>query len=125
MKNLAPEIYRQRLTIEWIYKELPSKEDWKKYLSKLSELLEMQIIYWPFVHNWAEESNPNEFGAREWFAIRTTSWVHMYTREKKWKLLTVDIYTCKKFEPVLAVEFTKDFFELIKVEFDSRWYKWV
>jgi len=120
MKNLAPQIFRQRLIIEALYKELPTKERWEQYLKELSDLLDMEIVHGPFVHNWAEEAKPKEFGAWEWFAIWTTSWVHMYTREKLGKLLTVDIYTCKEFDPKVAVEFTKTFFDLKEIVYNDN-----
>lgn len=115
MKDLAPQIFRQRLAIEGIYETFPSKEQWVEYLNKLSEVLGMQIVHGPFVDNRAEQAKPKEFDGWEWFAIRTTSGVHMYVRERDEKLLTVDIYTCRWFDPQVAVEFTKNFFQLIEV----------
>ena len=44
----------------------------------------------------------------------------MYTWQKKGKLITIDIYTCKFFDPLVAVNFTKLFFDLVKIEFNDN-----
>jgi hypothetical protein len=104
MENLAPEIHRQRLVIEGVPKRAISHEEIVEYLSLLSVELEMCALIEPVTH-----LSP-KFGWAGWIHWETSG-AHFYAWETPLLFFSVDIYTCKAFDPVRAVEFTAKFFE--------------
>lgn len=103
MRDLAPEIHRQRLVIEG-YPQAPIEAgDISDYLSKLSEILQMNVLQEPVtnlssLYGWA--------GWIHW----ETSGAHFYAWEQPRLFFSVDIYTCRAFDPVEATRFTAEFF---------------
>lgn len=109
MRNLASRIYRQRLVIEGIYSIDVTPKKLKEYMKRLSKNLEMTIIYGPIVKNLAGKLNPLHDGF-EAFMIWAESGTQVYTWKNE-NFFTVDIYSCKKFEVMPAVDYTKCFFK--------------
>ena len=58
----------------------------------------------------------DKFGWAGWIHWETSG-AHFYAWESPRLFFSVDIYTCKKFDPLKAVEFTKDFFKVSTVEY--------
>lgn len=114
MKNLAPEIHRQRAVIEGYPLAPISDQHIKDYLTKLSDVLEMKTLITPVTHE------SKKYGWAGWIHWETSG-AHFYAWEKPRLFFSVDIYTCKPFEITRAVEFTKDFFSIPHphVEFDE------
>lgn len=114
MKDLAPNIFRQRLIIEGLteFRLLPAFM--VEYLESLSKELGMVPLGTPSCSHHAE------FGwccHMHWI----TSGVHMYTWENCSPLFfSVDIYTCKPFDEKAAVEFTKNFLAGTLIELEHR-----
>ena len=111
MKNLEPKIYRQRLIIEGHYAIEANGETIRKYLTKLSQVLKMRIFSGPFSwppDKWTyPEVKLHELNG---FVAWTESGCHVYA----WrfcKFFTADIYSCKKFDDLEVVKFTKEFFK--------------
>jgi S-adenosylmethionine decarboxylase len=103
MKNLAPTIHRQRQVIEG-YPRLPiSAKQIRDYLSKLSDLLEMKTLLRPVTHR------SDKFGWAGWIHWESSG-AHFYAWEQPVLFFSVDIYTCKRFNPKKAVRFTKQYF---------------
>ena len=115
MRDLAPDIYRQRLVIEGIYTSYDGPEALEKYMTELSQRLNMRIVYGPIVKNLSGGYDPAHRG-HECVMIWTESGAQIYTWERN-HFFTVDIYTCKKFSVETAVSFTKDFFKASDIEF--------
>ena len=113
MKDLAPDIYRQRLVIEG-YPEKPiSDEEIKRYLSALSIEIDMKQLIEPVT------DRSDLYGWAGWIHWETSG-AHLYAWEQPKLFFSVDIYTCKAFKPEDAVAFTKDFFnasEIVYKEF--------
>lgn len=109
-KDLAPNIYRQRLVIEGFPAAAISDEQIKDYLSKLSPLLEMVTILDPITHS------SDKFGWAGWIHWETSG-AHFYAWERPLLFFSVDIYTCKEFDPQVAVDFTRDYFNATEVVF--------
>jgi hypothetical protein len=110
MKDLAPEIYRQRAVIEG-YPNKPLKaQEIKDYLTGLSDTLKMITLIEPITHR-----SPS-YGEAAWIH-RETSGAHFYAWDVPRLFFSVDIYTCKKFDIKDAVEYTKSFFSIEGVEF--------
>ena len=115
MKNLAPDIFRQRLIIEGIYIEKPTVFSLKRLMQSLSKKLGMKIIYGPLVHDLAGNLNPLHKGF-ECNLIWAESGASVYTWDRN-SFFSVDIYTCKKFDSKVAVKHVKTFFKAKEIQF--------
>ncbi len=104
MKDLAPQIYRQRLVIEATLLSPIKKESVNVYLKKLSKLLKMTLVMGPLTRE-----NPR-YGFSS-YIYWEESGTHFYYWHKPFPFLSVDIYSCKKFDKSNAVRFTKEFFK--------------
>lgn len=110
MKDLAPEIYRQRAVIEGYPEKVITDEDIKDYLSKLSEILKMTTVLDPITHR------SDKYGEAGWIHWETSG-AHFYAWEVPMLFFSVDIYTCKAFDVQDALKFTQDYFKATEVEF--------
>lgn len=108
--DLAPQIYRQRLVIEGHPKAPISDVAIKQYLSELSRVTGMIQLIEPVTHN------SDAYGWAGWIHWETSG-AHFYAWDQPLLFFSVDIYTCKAFDPKVAVEFTKQFFNASSVEF--------
>ena len=111
MKDLAPDILRQRLVIEGYPAEKITDQQIKTYLSQLSEAVEMHALMEPITHQ------SERFGWAGWIHWETSG-AHFYAWDDP-LFFSIDIYTCKAFEPAVAVEFTRRFFNATQVESKS------
>jgi hypothetical protein len=112
MKDLAPEIYRQRLVIEGVCPKPITDKQIIDYLSKLSDTLKMRTVLAPVTHR------SDLYGWAGWIHWETSG-AHFYAWEQPRLFFSVDIYTCKRFDIDEAVAFTQDFFQATKVEHKS------
>tara|TARA_B110000208_G_scaffold191374_1_gene258030 strand:- start:1574 stop:1921 length:348 start_codon:yes stop_codon:yes gene_type:complete len=104
MKDLAPDIYRQRLVMEFILNNKIESHKLVEYSEKLTEKLGMTLVSSPILtyapdYGWSVYVHWKESG------------MHIYTWDKRDPVfISVDLYTCKKFEINDALNYTKDFF---------------
>ncbi len=110
MKDLAPNILRQRLVIEGYPAKVISDTQIKSYLLELSEKLKMKTLLEPVTHR------SDKFGWAGWIHWESSG-AHFYAWEQPVLFFSVDIYTCKAFDRKTAVEFTSEFFDTKTVEF--------
>ena len=110
MKDLAPEIHRQRLVIEGYPANPISDDDIKNYLSKMSEVLEMNKLQEPVTNL------SSRYGWAGWIHWENSG-AHFYAWESPTLFFSVDIYTCKPFDPQKAVKFTSEFLGSDTIEF--------
>lgn len=103
MRDLAPEIHRQRLVIEGYPAHPISGLDISDYLSKTSEILGMTVLRDPVT------SHSSRFGWAGWIHWETSG-AHFYAWERPRLFFSVDIYACKQFDARSAVDFTAEFF---------------
>src|SRR5579871_2134033 len=103
MKDLAPEIYRQRAIIEGYPNGSLTATDIKAYLSGLSKALDMLQLAEPVTHR-----SPR-FGEAAWIHWESSG-AHFYAWDQPRLFFSVDIYTCKPFDIKDAVAYTKKFF---------------
>jgi len=108
VKDLAPDIYRQRLVVEGYPKNPITAEQIKDYLSKLSGELKMVTLLEPIAH-----LSP-KFGWAGWIHWETSG-AHFYAWDRPRVFFSVDIYTCLKFSNEDAVRFTKEYFDATEV----------
>lgn len=116
MKNIEPNIYRQRLIIEAHYSINVDGEMIRKYLLLLSGELGMHVyISEPIIHSATGHGKPIHDGY-EGVIFWVESGAVIYVWEK-FKFLTVEIYSCKPFDNEGALQFTKNFFKVIEAEY--------
>ena len=101
--DLAPSILRQRLVIEGTCAKPVDAEAVCKYLEALSDACGMRALMAPMAHR------SERFGWAGWIHWETSG-AHFYAWETPIPFFSVDIYTCKAFDPVGAVRFTREFF---------------
>jgi len=110
MIDLAPEIYRQRAVIEGYPNQPLTASEIKAYLSNLSDVLKMKTLIEPVTHR-----SPT-YGEAAWIHWESSG-AHFYAWDQPRLFFSVDIYTCKEFDVKDAVDFTKKFFSVEKLEF--------
>lgn len=110
MKDLAPDIYRQRLIIEGYPGFIIKDHHIIKYLSQLSDELEMINLSETVTHR------SDKFGWAGWIHWESSG-AHFYAWEQPRLFFSVDIYTCKSFDKHKAIEFTKLFFKTNEITF--------
>lgn len=108
MEDLAPQIYRQRLVIEGYPRQAIDDEQIKKYLSELSTIIEMHQLIPAVTHR------SDLYGWAGWIHWENSG-AHFYAWETPLLFFSVDIYTCKEFDPVVAERFTERFFEANRI----------
>ncbi len=109
MKDLAPQILRQRLVIEGYPAKAIGSEEIKDYLSKLSDTLHMTTLIEPVTHL------SDKFGWAGWIHWESSG-AHFYAWQRPILFFSVDIYTCKAFNNDDAVRFTKQYFSASEIE---------
>ncbi len=110
MKDLAPEIYRQRLIVEGYCIRPIDDAQIKDYLTRLSKVLAMTALIEPVTHR------SDLYGWAGWIHWETSG-AHLYAWEQPRLFFSVDIYTCKAFNVKDAVEFTRRYFKASQIEF--------
>lgn len=110
MKDLAPMIHRQRLIIEGYPAKPITETEIKDYLSELAEVTDMVRLTEPVTHQ-----SPL-YGWAGWVHWETSG-AHFYAWDQPLLFFSVDIYTCKAFDPQKAIEFTKRFFNASQIEY--------
>lgn len=110
MKDLAPTIHRQRLIIEGYPSKPISEQEIKDYLAELATVTDMVRLTEPVTHQ-----SPL-YGWAGWVHWETSG-AHFYAWDQPLLFFSVDIYTCKQFDPEKTVAFTKEFFNASQVEF--------
>lgn len=101
--DLAPTIYRQRLVVEGYPENAVTSEQIIDYLQKLSDVLEMKTLITPVT------DRCDQFGWAGWIHWETSG-AHFYAWEQPVLFFSVDIYTCKEFDPRKAEAFTQKYF---------------
>lgn len=110
MRNLAPQIHRQRLVIEGYPSGVIDSTSVERYLSQLSGVLDMTTIGRPVTHR------SERYGEAGWIHWEDSG-AHFYAWDQPLLFFSVDIYTCKPFDARDAVDFTSAFFSTSEVEF--------
>lgn len=101
--DLAPRIHRQRLVVEGIPAKPITREEIVDYLRELGDVTEMLVLTDPVTHE-----SPM-YGWAGWVHWETSG-AHFYAWDVPQLFFSVDIYTCKAFDPDEVVRFTADTF---------------
>lgn len=114
MKNLAPDIIRQRLLIEGFYSIEVNRKTIQDYFKVLTKSLRLRMYGKPIIFS------PGGIGKKEnqgydAFVPLIDSGISAYIWSNS-KFLSVVMYTCKSFDEKVAMKVTKDFFKVKKAE---------
>lgn len=104
-KDLAPDICRQRLVVEGTLHNPFSPREMTEYCEDITKVLNMTAVTSPVCN-----FDPN-YG---WCAFMhwKESGMHVYGWDERTPpFFSVDIYTCKKFNPIDVIKFTENFFK--------------
>ncbi|WP_250445800.1 S-adenosylmethionine decarboxylase [Actinotalea sp. C106] len=108
MRDLAPEIHRQRLVVEGLCREPIDAASISAYLSQLSKSIDMVELTEPVTHQ-----SPL-YGWAGWIHWETSG-AHFYAWDQPRLFFSVDIYACKPFVAQSAVELTREWFDATEV----------
>ena len=117
MRDLAPDILRQRLLIEGFYTATVDSVVVEKYLVDLAKHLNLRTYGKPIVHapgGLGKEENAG-FDA---FIPLIDSGISLYVWSKKRFFATV-LFTCKSFDVQEALHFTRSYFAAKEIEHRS------
>lgn len=115
MKDLEPKIYRQRLTIEAKYECIITKKIIKSFLDDFAKEIEMTPLTKPLIFSPNKRQHPVHHGIAG-FIGWAESGCSIYTWDK-FNFLTIEVYTCKKFDNFKAVNFVKRYFNCKDIVF--------
>ncbi len=103
LTDLAPDIHRQRLVIEGVPAHPIDDGAIVEYLRGLSKVCGMVTLIDPVTHR------SDKYGWAGWIHWETSG-AHFYAWEAPRLFFSVDIYTCKAFDPATAVIYTSQYF---------------
>lgn len=108
MKDLAPEIIRQRLLIEGLYTAEIDREAVERYLTGVAAHLGLRTYGPPIVHapGGAGQDDNEGFDA---FIPLIDSGISLYVWSKK-RFFAAVLFTCKAFDTPAALDFTRRHF---------------
>lgn len=107
-RDLAPTIQRQRLVVEGVPAEVIGAAAISRYLERLGDVTEMVVLAAPVTNR------SDQFGWAGWVHWETSG-AHFYAWEEPMLFFSVDIYTCKAFDPAAVVEFTRGVFQASEI----------
>lgn len=103
MRDLAPEICRQRLVVEGLCDAPIDDLSIRGYLTALSTTIHMVTLLEPVTHR-----SPL-YGWAGWIHWETSG-AHFYAWETPRLFFSVDVYACKAFEADAVVALTREWF---------------
>lgn len=108
MRDLAPDIVRQRLLIEGLYEREITREDVEHYLIGIAAHLSLRTYGSPIVHapGGAGKDANEGFDA---FIPLIDSGISLYVWSKR-RFFAAVLFTCKAFDEQAALAFTREFF---------------
>tara|TARA_Y100000034_G_C6608355_1_gene264873 strand:+ start:65 stop:421 length:357 start_codon:yes stop_codon:yes gene_type:complete len=110
MKNLAPDILRQRFLIEGFANIDVDKNVIENYFKKITESLSLRMYGEPIIFSPGGEGKEENQGY-DAFVPLIDSGISLYYWSSA-KFLSVVIYTCKSFDENKALGVTKEFFKV-------------
>jgi hypothetical protein len=115
MRDLAPQIIRQRLLIEGLYSIDVDQTAVESYLFGIASHLDLRTYGTPTVHA------PSGLGKQEnegfdAFIPLIDSGISLYVWSSA-KFFACVLFTCKKFDTELAISYTRDFFGASEIDY--------
>ena len=117
MKDLAPEITRQRLLIEGNYSIEVQESNVREYLLQLAAELDLRTYGEPIIHS-PEGTGKDENQGFDAFIPLIDSGISIYVWSSA-RFLAVVLFTCKAFDSEAAIAFTENYFSMTESESKS------
>jgi hypothetical protein len=109
MRDLAPDIFRQRMLIEGFYTIEVDREVLKTYLLGIAEALNLRAYGEPVIFSPASGMGKAENQGFDAFLPLIDSGISAYIWSQR-QFFSIVLYTCKGFDEQAAIAYTKDFF---------------
>ena len=110
MRDLAPDIFRQRLLVEGFYSGEMTAERLTNYLLGVAAHLELRTYAEPIVFEPAAGMGREENAGFDAFVPLIDSGISAYVWSRR-AFFSVLLYTCRGFDEAAAVEFTARHFQ--------------
>ncbi len=117
MRDLAPDITRQRLLIEGRYAVSIDRAAVERYLTEIAAHLELRSYGTPVVHSPAGEGKAENAGFDAFIPL-IDSGIALYVWSER-RFFAAVLFTCKRFDVDRAVGFTREFFQSVELEHES------
>ena len=117
MKDLAPEIVRQRLLIEGRYDGVIDASLVEAYLLGVASHLSLRTYGAPIIHAPAGLGKDENEGFDAFIPL-IDSGISLYVWSAA-KFFSVVLFTCKQFDTDAAIAFTREFFDVREIEASS------
>lgn len=117
MKDLVPNIIRQRLIIEGFYSIEVNKKRIEEYFKKITQELNLKMYGDPIIFSPGGEGKEINQGY-DAFVPLIDSGISVYVWVNA-KFLSIIVYTCKSFDEEKAIQVTKEFFKANETESES------
>jgi S-adenosylmethionine decarboxylase len=108
MRDLAPEIFRQRLLVEGRYGREIGADEVRAFLEGLAAHLGMRAYGEPTIHSPAGEGKAQNQGYDAFLPL-VDSGIALYVWTAA-RFFSVVIFTCKPFDVAAALDFTREHF---------------
>ncbi|MFH0817689.1 MAG: S-adenosylmethionine decarboxylase [Candidatus Micrarchaeota archaeon] len=113
MKNIAPNIFRQRLLLEGFYSIRVDEKAIKRYFKHISSELGLRAYGKPTIFSPGGRGKKENQGY-DAFVPLIDSGISLYVWSNA-KFLSLILYTCKGFDEKSAIITTKEFFKMKKL----------
>lgn len=113
IKNLAPDVMRQRLLIEGFYSITVDPDVIEKYFKTITENLNLRMYGKPIIFSPAGDGKSENQGY-DAFVPLVDSGISVYIWSNR-KFFSGIIYTCKSFDEQMALDTTKKFFGMSEI----------
>ncbi len=113
MKNIAPNVLRQRLLMELFYTIKVDKKIIEDYFNGITKELKLKTYGKPIIFSPGGEGKKENQGY-DAFVPLIDSGISVYVWTSS-KFISLIIYTCKKFNEKDAIKTTKEFFKARKI----------
>ncbi len=117
MKNLAPQITRQRLVIEGFFEADANRKVITQFFKGITRELNLRTYGKPIIYATGKRGKAINQGF-DAFVPLIDSGIALYIWGNA-KFFSSVIYTCKKFNVKKAVKFSKEFFNAKKITYQS------
>jgi len=114
MRDLAPEILRQRLLIEGYFASNVDRDAVEAYLIGIAAALDLRTYGPPIVHDPAGLGKPENQGFDAFIPL-IDSGISLYVWSKP-RFFAAVLFTCKRFDVQRALDFTRTHFRASAVE---------
>lgn len=114
MKNIAPNIVRQRILIEGFYDCVVNKKTITKYFNTITKELNLKMYGKPIIFSPGGKGKKENQGY-DAFVPLIDSGISLYVWTNA-KFISLIIYTCKGFDEKKSIKATEKFFKIKKTE---------